>query len=545
MRPTPSGGAPMGGGYAADPRADRRQAFLREEEMRRREEERARAAAAAAARRQAEKEARRAREMKARAEAEAARQAEIRQRDREGRIRYENEKRRIAKMEAAKVAANRRARAERIEKRKRRRHMWRVFKFHLRVFFITFIVMAALAGVYSYKSFFKDNSDVSRAVKYSYFGGDTVKVGKAVSYRDGSLCVNFTEIAKGLNLYTVGGSRELKYVFPDAENGGVRYMSFYPGSPIAVVNGTPITLSTPAYYSGSVLWVSSDILECFSHGLDYTLSAGKVEINKIIVRDDKGKAVRDENGDIVYENIVLRYASSDALSSGELSVLFEDDDSISKGKGSEVEFIADLSAYEEYMNPKDSTEFLILVNKTNTVGEDFVPNDLCDLVDTRSDRAPRQMRKYAAIALEAMFIEMRAAGYTDVSVTSGYRSYGEQVSLFNTYITNEMAERGCTEEEARQIVLTYSAAPGTSEHQTGLCVDMHNLPAATTAFADEEVYDWLTENAWKFGFILRFPEDKTAITGYSFEPWHYRYVGRYAAEKIHENGQCLEEYLAG
>ena len=72
---------------------------------------------------------------------------------------------------------------------------------------------------------------------------------------------------------------------------------------------------------------------------------------------------------------------------------------------------------------------------------------------------------------------------------------------------------------------------------------MHNLPGADVSFANQEVYKWLRENAWKFGFILRFPEDKTEITGYSFEPWHYRFVGRYHAQKIHEGGLCLEEYL--
>lgn len=535
-----------GGAYAGGAHTDRRQAYIYEEELKRREAERARLAAAAEARRRAEAEARRAEAMRARALAEMQRQAEIHERDREGRLHYENEKRRLAKMERAKVVAARRAAAERLEKKKRRRHMWRIIRFHLKVFFITFIMMGVLTGVYAYTNYFKDNSDASRSVRYSYFGGDAVRVGKGVAYRGGSLSVNFTEIAKGLGLYTVGNSGEMKYVFPDTDSvSGVRYIKFIPGSPVAEVNGTPLTLSSPAYYTGSVLWVSVDIMDCFSRGIEYVSKAGKVEINKIIVRDEEDNAVRDENGSIVYEDIVLRYAPSWALSADGFEDLLGDVGHVSKGKGSEVDFISDLSEYEEYMNPEDSTEFLMLVNKTNTIGENYVPTDLTDLVDTRSDREARQMRLYAAKALEAMFIEMRAAGYTDVSVTSGYRSYAEQRSLFNTYITNEMAERGCSEEEARQIVLTYSAAPGTSEHQTGLCVDMHNLPAATTDFADEEVYDWLSENAWKFGFILRFPEDKTQTTGYSFEPWHYRYVGRYAAEKIHNNGQCLEEYLAG
>ena len=86
------------------------------------------------------------------------------------------------------------------------------------------------------------------------------------------------------------------------------------------------------------------------------------------------------------------------------------------------------------------------------------------------------------------------------------------------------------------------AVPGTSEHQLGLAVDINANPDNST---DEEVYAWLAENAWQFGFILRYPQDKTQITGIQYEPWHYRYVGREAAAHIHTSGQCLEEYLGG
>ena len=104
------------------------------------------------------------------------------------------------------------------------------------------------------------------------------------------------------------------------------------------------------------------------------------------------------------------------------------------------------------------------------------------------------------------------------------------------------ADPALTWEEAEAIVLSYSSLPGTSEHQTGLCVDMHNLESADVTFADTEAYRWLSENAWKFGYILRYPEDKTGVTGITFEPWHWRYVGRTAAHAIWEGGLCLEEY---
>ena len=153
------------------------------------------------------------------------------------------------------------------------------------------------------------------------------------------------------------------------------------------------------------------------------------------------------------------------------------------------------------------------------------------------------MVKTAAMALEAMYTEMRACGYTDVSVTSAYRTYAYQKSLFNMYTDNEMKKNpSLTRAQAEKITETYSARPGTSEHQTGLCCVMHNLSSADVAFAKKDAYKWLKDNAWKFGFIVRYPEDKQDITGISFEPWHYRYVGRYHAQAMYDAGLCLAEY---
>lgn len=209
-----------------------------------------------------------------------------------------------------------------------------------------------------------------------------------------------------------------------------------------------------------------------------------------------------------------------------------------------ITFISDLADYEQYMDPAERDDYLILVNKTSTISASDEPTDLVDIADTRQDRATQQMRKYAAKALEALFIEMRAYGYTDVSVTSAFRSYNYQEQLFTGYVAKELKNHsGWTQAQAEAEAETYSARAGMSEHQTGLCCDMHNLSSADVSFANQEAYKWLSENAWKFGFILRFPEDKTDITGYSFEPWHYRFVGRYHAQKIHDGGLCLEEYL--
>ena len=213
-----------------------------------------------------------------------------------------------------------------------------------------------------------------------------------------------------------------------------------------------------------------------------------------------------------------------------------------------LEFATDLSAYEDYMNP-EAGSFLLLVNKTHPLASTYEPTDTVKVKDVRQNETRNLLLdRTAEMALEAMFIEMRAAGFKNVFVTSAHRSYEYQYRLFfETYLPQEMAANPfLSREEAIEKVLRYSAYPGTSEHQTGLCVDLmtHNMSDLDESFADEPVYAWLLENAWKFGFILRFPEDKTEITGYDFEPWHYRFVGRADAYAIASRGLCLEEYLA-
>ena len=115
-----------------------------------------------------------------------------------------------------------------------------------------------------------------------------------------------------------------------------------------------------------------------------------------------------------------------------------------------------------------------------------------------------------------------------------YRSYEYQVNLYNKYVEND----GIKEAD------TYSARPGYSEHQTGLCVDVYDGEIDYTNFEKSDSYNWMQENAYKYGFILRFPKGKENLTGYQYESWHYRYVGKKIAKYIKENDLTLEEYYA-
>ena len=207
---------------------------------------------------------------------------------------------------------------------------------------------------------------------------------------------------------------------------------------------------------------------------------------------------------------------------------------------------------------KDSM-YLFLVNKSNPIDSSYSPNQLVTVNSgyTTGGKMIELDKKTAEAALQ-MLDAMKQDGISGVTITSGYRTYEYQKSLFDRYCSEEKAAHPTwSDEEVKNYVLSYSAYPGTSEHHTGLCIDLittemtglWNWGSETPnnpydkGFAETAAFEWLQENAHKYGFILRFPEDKTNITGYSYESWHYRYVGVNHATKIYEEGITLEEYL--
>ena len=150
----------------------------------------------------------------------------------------------------------------------------------------------------------------------------------------------------------------------------------------------------------------------------------------------------------------------------------------------------------------------------------------------------------AADALQSMLDGGRAAG-VDLILTSAYRTYDYQQGLFQNKVQRVMAERGISQAEAEPIAAEEVARPGMSEHCLGLAVDIITSDYTTLdyGFAQTDAAKWLYEHCAEYGFILRYPEDKTDITGIIYEPWHFRYVGEEAAAYIMENGLTLEEFL--
>jgi D-alanyl-D-alanine carboxypeptidase len=180
---------------------------------------------------------------------------------------------------------------------------------------------------------------------------------------------------------------------------------------------------------------------------------------------------------------------------------------------------------------------LILVNKQNPLASDYKPSDLADIKYFASNRAAgaRYMRVEAADAFNKLS-EAAADQGLEIVVTTAYRSYAFQSMLYNNYVANY----------GQASADTFSAQPGKSEHQTGLAADVSSPSVnyeLTEGYIDTPEGGWLNENAYKFGFIIRYPKGKEDITGYMYEPWHIRYVGMTAAEEIYKEGITLEEYL--
>ena len=191
--------------------------------------------------------------------------------------------------------------------------------------------------------------------------------------------------------------------------------------------------------------------------------------------------------------------------------------------------------YRFYVSPKPalfSNSHIILVNKCFYLEPDYVPNNLENVKDYEIDFIFRineeiLLKKVVLQNYKVMYDDAKMKNI-DLVVFSGYRSYSKQSHLYyNVYHEDD----------------SISARPGFSEHQTGYAIDIStHVFGLTDNFKNADSYKWLTQNAHKYGFILRFPEGKENITGYSFEPWHFRYVGSIASI-LYEKNLTFEEYV--
>lgn len=172
----------------------------------------------------------------------------------------------------------------------------------------------------------------------------------------------------------------------------------------------------------------------------------------------------------------------------------------------------------------------LLVNKFNYLDSNYIPANL-ELLDNSYAKSGIYLVKEAKDNIERLISDAKGDGM-NIRVISAYRSYSYQENLYNNYVKNDGVENADT----------YSARPGYSEHQTGLVVDVTRAFDNFNNFENTNEYNWMLENAHNYGFILRYPKDKEDITTYSFEAWHYRYVGVELAKKIKASNLTFDEY---
>jgi len=191
-------------------------------------------------------------------------------------------------------------------------------------------------------------------------------------------------------------------------------------------------------------------------------------------------------------------------------------------------------ALEEAAPQHDADGLLFLVNREYMVSDAFEPSDL---VEAQVPGQVREMRKEAAAALEEMYAAcLEETGKQLISV-SGYRSYDKQNRLYKAKLQRVHGKVELAQE--------YVAPPGASEHHLGLAMDIgqQSKPTLSEKFAETEGGIWVRENCWRFGFILRYGQEWEEITGYKYEPWHFRYVGKELAKEIHDANVPFETWL--
>ena len=178
-------------------------------------------------------------------------------------------------------------------------------------------------------------------------------------------------------------------------------------------------------------------------------------------------------------------------------------------------------------SPKQNTNY-VLVNKYNYLLEKYIPNNLIKLDEYAKNNLYLNQEAYNAF--KKMALDAKINGLS-IRIISAYRDYNYQNNLYNNYLKNDP-----------QNADKYSAKPGHSEHQTGLAIDIDNISNIYDKFENTKEFLWVKDNCYKYGFILRYPKDKEHITGYIYEPWHYRYVGIEISSYIYENDLTYEEY---
>ncbi len=236
-------------------------------------------------------------------------------------------------------------------------------------------------------------------------------------------------------------------------------------------------------------------------------------------------------------------SASSALESGDTELSEQESSSESADAEQDPgESSSEISSESETSAPVSGDPLLIVVNAANPIPGDYQ-------VELEAVQGDYKMNALAAPAARELIAAAKEAGYS-LMVVSGYRTVATSERLYNNKV-QQYINGGWGEEAAKAEAAKWVAPPGTSEHHTGLAMDIVSSDYFTY-YADLEhdfekfdEFTWLYEHCADYGFILRYPKDKQEVTGITYEPWHYRYVGIENAKAIMSAGLCLEEYVGG
>ncbi len=258
------------------------------------------------------------------------------------------------------------------------------------------------------------------------------------------------------------------------------------------------------------------------------------ELEEYIENSNTDQSLKDENNKDYIVNFLLnlineKYYKKDNLERY-VNYYSKNNNLTSKEIVTNVNSNLDTTFYENYESTDTSKDTLMIVNKHYKIENNYKPGNLVTVLSEHG--YPNKIRADVYEEFKKMY---NAAKNDNVSIfiASPYRSYSDQNALYTYYVNTD----------GKQNADTYSARPGFSEHHTGLAMDLipeYGLDLDT--FENSDGFKWMQENAYKYGFILRYPKDKEYITGYIYEPWHYRYVGISAATTIKNEGLTFEEY---
>ena len=249
------------------------------------------------------------------------------------------------------------------------------------------------------------------------------------------------------------------------------------------------------------------------------------------------------------QDLLMRLINEDILNDGNASELFrlyQSERFIPENESLYLQYLHTYGSLDEMMEIVNTKRYLelfsdispvdmskgdlILVNKYYQLAQDYVPEDLV-YIDPAVGRGRIREKVYEAYL--KLLEDAEALGY-DLYIVSSFRSYDYQDGLYNKYLATD----------PREVVDTYSARPGHSEHQTGMALDVTVPGYSLDDFGKTDAAKWLNENCCHYGFIIRYPADKTNITGYIEEPWHIRYLGIETAEDVYAHHMTYDEYYA-